>query len=217
MLRVIYASGQLYQQIPIHENDIYIKDILQKINIPKHHLYDDISNFDSMKIYVKSIPILNKNINDLIDINTDIIIGFIYEFYYFTPYTGKIEKIEKIENNINDITDYNELVEHIQNDPLQLIFIDPQNENYYELCESAVNCSGCIIQCIPKEFQTEEICWLAIKQDPKAVKYIEQTIAISKYIVKKNGRLLKFVKEQTGKICKLAVQQNAKALQYVKP
>ena len=57
----------------------------------------------------------------------------------------------------------------------------------------------------------------AVKQDPYAVKYVEdQTPEICLEAVKQDGDALQYVKDQTPEICLAAVQQDGRALGYVK-
>lgn len=63
----------------------------------------------------------------------------------------------------------------------------------------------------------DELCTLAVKQDPQSIYYVKnQTEELCSLSVKQNGTLLYYVNDQTEDICKLAVQQDGKALRYVK-
>ena len=108
-----------------------------------------------------------------------------------------------------------------------------------------VSKNGLLLNCIPMEFRTDEMCIKAIAQNPEALQFVpndkkklfEKIICYNKkkitdwrelqYIenqteemcleaVKQNGYALEYVENQTEEICFEAVKQNGRALQFVK-
>ena len=90
------------------------------------------------------------------------------------------------------------------------------NETYLEYLEMVQN-DGEALQYVPSEYQTEELCMTAVKQNGYALEYVKnQTEEICMEAIKQNGWALKYVEEQTPEICLEAVKQNEIALQFVK-
>lgn len=91
-------------------------------------------------------------------------------------------------------------------------YIDNQTD---ELCKLAIEQN-------PKSFifikdKTPKICMMAVKKDGLLLQFInEQNIQLCLEAVKQNGLSLKYVKEQNLYICLQAVSKNGLALQYVK-
>jgi DNA-binding NarL/FixJ family response regulator len=68
------------------------------------------------------------------------------------------------------------------------------------------------------EFQTEEICLAAVKQNGWALYYVkEQTPELCLEAVKEHARALEYVKEQTFEIVWEAYKQSKYSLDYAKP
>lgn len=90
------------------------------------------------------------------------------------------------------------------------------NENYLKYLEM-VQKDGLALKSIPLEYQTEELCMEAVKQNEVALAFIEnQTPEMCLESVKKNGFTLKFVKNQTEEICMAAIKNTLDALRFVK-
>lgn len=91
-------------------------------------------------------------------------------------------------------------------------YIDHQTE---ELCKLAIEQN-------PKSFifiknKTPEICMLAVKKDGLLLEFInKQPLLLRLEAVKQNGLALKYVNEQKLDICYEAVKQNGLAIQYIK-
>jgi len=68
--------------------------------------------------------------------------------------------------------------------------------------------------------RTTAICLSAIERNKWMIRYLEypsdQTEAVHKIIVQRDGLALKYILNQTEEVCRLAVQQNGFALQYVR-
>ena len=200
MLITLYTPvGIVYQKFNINEYDIINGDLLKYINLPKNKLFDELDEtFEETddKVFIKTIINLFNNENSKeIKIDDEIngdefTILFSYEYYIYND----DEKYKKIENNIKNCDNINSVNGVIKNDPYQIIFINSDNEKYYENCKLAVENNGCSLQCINPELRTDEICKLSVQQ---------------------NGLSLQYVKEQTSEICKLAVQQDGYSLYYV--
>jgi hypothetical protein len=224
MIVIYNGSGQVYQTILPNENDITYNDLIKYIKIPKHQEFDEI-NFDikiGNTIFIETTIILFDNccshsgsyneikLNDEINKN-ELLVMFNYK-YYILPYSSSCQKYYEIEN---DIKNYDNIFDAIKSNPYKLIFIDPQIENYEEICKLAVRQKGVIVQYVTE--QTEEICQLAVQQNRCALIYVkEQTEEICHLAVQQNRCALIYVKEQTEEMCKLAVQQDGYVLQYVK-
>jgi hypothetical protein len=216
MIILYNGSGKLYQTILPIENDITYNDLIKYIQIQKHSEFDEI-DFNkkiSDTVFVKTSIILfdyvshnQIKLNDDIDKN-ELLVMFNYKYYIFSYYYDYYELI-------NDIKKYDNIFDAIKSNPYKLIFIDPQIENYEEICKLAVQQNGNALAYVKN--QTDEICKLAVKQDAYAFRYVkEQTDEICKLAVQQKPYALEYVKNQTKEICKLAVQQNGSALYYVK-
>jgi hypothetical protein len=224
MITIYNGSGTVYQTILPNENDITYKDLIKYIKIPKHSQFDEI-DFDYKifnTIFIKTSIILFDNccshsgsyneikLDDEINKN-ELLVMFNYK-YYTLPYPSSCQKYYEIEN---DIKNYDNIFDAIKSNPYKLIFIDPQIENYEEICKLAVRQKGVIVQYVTE--QTEEICHLAVQQNGLALIYVkEQTEGICQLAVQQNCNALIYIKNQTEEMCKLAVQQDGYVLQYVK-
>jgi hypothetical protein len=219
MLITLYTPiGIVYQKFEINENDIIYGDLIKYINLQKHELYDELDNTKRIrdKVFIKTIINLftyenSKKINldvEMMCDNNEFTIVFNYE-YYICDCCG----YKKIENNIKNC---NNIFDEIKNEPYQIIFIENNNENYYEICKLAVQLCGYTLQCIKN--QTDEICKLAVRQNGFALQVVKPELIneeICKLAVQQNGYTLEFVKPElmNEEICKLAVQQNGYTLQ----
>jgi len=201
MLIKLYILEDIeYQKFYINEYDITYNNLLKYINLPKHSLYDELDESKKIwdKVFIKTIVnLFSYNSGEIMldmnkKINCKFRILFSYE-YYINHYYSSENKYKKIENNIKN---YDNIIDAINNDPWQIIFIDSDYENYKEICKLAVSKNGYTIQCIDPELINEEIYKLAFQQ---------------------NWSSLEFVKKQTEEMCKLAVSRNYNALQFVKP
>lgn len=176
------------------------------------------------------------------------------DYYQYDEYSpiGEFIKIFKKNNEyyncgkkiINLIQNSDDYYDTVKKDPQQLIFIDKTTENYLELCKLAVQNCGYMIQSIPLEYITEELCILAIKQEPESILVINNKILTEemcklafelKYYtfknipdkyrsyemcvsaIKKAGHLLHYIKEQfhNEELCKLAVENDGYSIRYV--
>jgi hypothetical protein len=225
MLITLYTPiGIVHQKFEITENDIIYNDLIKYIHLPKHELYDELDNTKGIrnKVFIKTIINLftyenNKEIklnDEIICDSNEFTIVFSYEYYICYSFY-----YEKIENNIKNCKN---IFDEINNNPYQIIFIENNDEKYYEISKLAVKKNGYILQCIKPEFMTEEICKLAIQENGFALECVKQefmTEEICKLAIQENGFALECVKQEfmTKEICKLAVQQNGCSLQFVKP
>ena len=211
MLITLYTPvGIEYQKFTINDDDIIYGDLIKYINLPKHELYNELDESNKIfdKVFIKTIiNLFSYNQINIKEINLDEEINgnnkftilfsykyYIYDYYYDYDYYCNNGNFyyKKIENNIKN---YNNIIKNvIKNDPLQIIFVNYDNENYDEICKLSVQNNGYLLQCIKPEFRSDEICKLAVQQ---------------------NGYALEYVKEQTDEICKLAVQQNGLSLQNI--
>jgi len=114
-------------------------------------------------------------------------------------------------------SEYLELYNLISQNGLELEFVEEQNQTE-ELCILAVKQDGRALEYV--EHQTEEICILAVQQDGYALEFVNEeflTEKICMIAIQQNGMALWHVKEQyqTDELCILAVQQNCYAIQHV--
>ena len=90
------------------------------------------------------------------------------------------------------------------------------NETYLKYLKM-VRKDGLALKSIPLEYQTEELCMEAVKQNEVALAFIEnQTPEMCLESVKKNGFTLKFVKNQIEEICMAAIKNTLDVLRFVK-
>jgi hypothetical protein len=227
MLITLYTPiGIVYQKFEITENDITYCDLIKYIHLPKNELYDELDKSKIIydRVFVKTIiNLFNYKNSEKINLDDEILcdsneftIVFSYEYYYHNHRYGYGYK--KIKNNIKNC---NNIFEEINNYPFQIIFIENNNENYYEICKLAVQrCGGYTLQCIKN--QTYEICKLAVKKNGHVLQYVKpelMTEEICKLAVQQYCYSLEFVKEElmTDEIVKLALSEIGLSLQYVKP
>ena len=240
MITLYNVSGKVYQTIIPTENDIIYNDLIKYIKIPKHQEFDEIdfnNKIYNNKVSVKTSIMLFYNCDSCNEIKLDdeinkneLFIMFNHKYY-----------INRRELK-NDIKNYDDKNDFIKSNPYKLIFIDPQIENYQEICKLAVQQNGCVLEFVkeqtekicklavqqngyalryvPPELMNEEICKIAVQQCSYAVEYVKEpfyTDEICKCAVKKNGLALKCIKKQfqTEEICKLAIEENHHSLQYV--
>lgn len=105
------------------------------------------------------------------------------------------------------------LVEWIKKCPENLFKL--KNPSDYLIIE-AMKKDGRLIDRVPKERQTEEICLAALGDYTWALRYIQnQTPVICLAAVSKNGTLLEYVKDKTFDICMAAVKTTGYAIRYV--
>ena len=141
------------------------------------------------KVFIKTIINLfnyenSKEIKLDDEINCDeFIIVFSYEYY--THY-GE-EKYKKIENNIKNCNSV------IKNDPYQIIFIDSDHENYYEIYKVAVRNNGHVLQCINPELINDEICKLSVSEDGYAFSYVKEEFRTPEHQNTRTPELLKLI------------------------
>jgi hypothetical protein len=85
-----------------------------------------------------------------------------------------------------------------------------------EICKKSVIFNGLNLEHVLLIYQTDEICKLAIQNNPYALQFVNnQTNDLCKYAVSINGMVLKYVQHRTDDICEIAVNQNGLSLIYV--
>jgi hypothetical protein len=223
MISIKTFSGQPFQTIHVTEDDATYNDLLKYIKIPPHprfeeynrKLYcDDCPSYIFVKPYIKLFHITNEvKLNDIIDFDSELTIGFYFKYYYYNRNFISAEKIGD-DFNLPDTSTNDKCKNIIEDCPLNIIFISDKMLTK-ELCKLAVQEDGCVLEYVKD--QTEEICKLAVQENGWALKYVDhQTEEICKLAVQRDGWALQFVKDQTEEICKLAVQEVGYALEYVK-
>lgn len=90
----------------------------------------------------------------------------------------------------------------------------PRELQTHELCLAAVNNRGLTLLFV--EEQTPEICLAAVKENSFAIRYAkQQTEELCIVAVSDNGRLLWMINNQTQDVCIAAVMQNYAALDLI--
>lgn len=112
----------------------------------------------------------------------------------------------------------------IQGDGVDVDFLLNNNPNYitniknpsYQQCLTVIKKSAKLINYIPLEHQSEELCMIAVQDYPESIKFMEkQTDSIALTAVLQRGRVLQFVKNKTDDICEAAVDNDGTALEFV--
>ena len=102
-------------------------------------------------------------------------------------------------------------LEDVRKDCIVLRFMDYQTE---EMCLIAVKQDGMILEYVHK--QTDRICWVAINQNGLALRYVkDQTEDMCIAAVMKVGSTLQYVHNQTEEMCLIAVKAFGGNLKYV--
>ena len=204
MISIKTFTGEIFRTIYVTEDDTTYNDLLKYIKIPSHprfktHINENMYYNISVKPYIKFFHITNEvNLNDIIDFNTELTIGFYFEYYIFGIQCCN-------DFNLPDTSTYDKCKALINKNPFNIIFISDEMLSD-ELCKLAVRKNGLSLEYVDN--QTEEICKLAVQQDGYSLEnVIHQTDEICKLAVQQNGLSLRGVKNQTEEICKLAVQQ----------
>ena len=91
------------------------------------------------------------------------------------------------------------------------------SSNLPSIRTSAVKNNGFALRYVKKEYQTLELCNLALQQNGCAIKYVkESSNELRKLAIKtSNGEALRYIDDQTEELCILAMQLNGLCLQYV--
>jgi hypothetical protein len=226
MISIKTFAGGIFQTIHVTEDDTTYNDLLKYIKIPPHPRFEEynegiFTTYIAVKPYIKLFHITDEvNLNDIIDFDSELTIGFYFEYYYY-DYNYFLRNCMNVcyvkfgdDLNLPDTSTYDKCKTLIEANPFNIIFI-PNEMLLDELYKLAVQQFGYALQYVKN--QTEEICKLAVQKHGWALQFVkEQTEEICKLAVQQFGGVLQFVKEQTDEICKLAVQQDGYALQYVK-
>lgn len=92
----------------------------------------------------------------------------------------------------------------------------------YNLCKIVLAADGCLIKYVNlnlyKIEEAIELCYVAISQNPNALEFIAeeyQTRQICELAIKKNTICIMHVKKQTMSLCRLAISLNKDLIQYV--
>ena len=86
-----------------------------------------------------------------------------------------------------------------------------------DVCRIAVNMNGLFMEHIPAEKHVEELCQLAVRNNPYSLEWIHnQSRETCIIALQANGRTLQYVKVQTPELCAVALENTGMALQYVK-
>ena len=180
---------------------IYIKHYLNnnKILIDNYIIRDIIGQY---KLYLDILDLLSQCAQaiDFININSQ-------ELQLFAIH-GYGKAIKYLQNDkLNDEL----LLMVIKNNPFAIKYINNPSD---ELCKISVQTCGTSIRFIKKTF---DMCMMAVEQNIFSFQYIGDIYyGVTKYVLNKKGRLLKYVKNQTPELCLIAVSNNGEALEFVK-
>lgn len=130
-------------------------------------------------------------------------------------------------NNImwtNKIVTYKRI--HIWSNSILYLPMVMNNPSYFQYVTKydAITCAlllkhnGLLLQFIDSNFQTKELCEIAINSEPLALEYVNpllKTHELSKFAVKSNGLTLQYVSNQTEDICLCAIEENYNAFKFV--
>ena len=88
MISIKTFNGGIFQTIHITEDDTTYNDLLKYIKIPPHPRFKDynhiITTYITVKPYIKFFHITNEiNLKDNIDFDSELTIGFYFEYYCF--------------------------------------------------------------------------------------------------------------------------------------
>jgi hypothetical protein len=211
MISIKTFTGEIFLTIYVTEDDTTYNDLLKYIKIPQHPRFET-SNYEynyyiTVKPYIKFFHNTNEvKLNDIIDFNTELIIGFYFEYFVYNKKFGD-------NFNLPDTSTYNKCKALINKNPFNIIFISDEILSD-KICKLAVQQDGYSVRYM--DHQTEEICKLAVQQNGDSLRYVDhQTEEICKLAVHQNGYSLRYVIHQTEEICKLAVRQTGMSLAYV--
>jgi hypothetical protein len=100
------------------------------------------------------------------------------------------------------------------------LFIKDIKSKTQELCEIAVNENPLAIQYIPKHFMSKEMIEKVLEKNSSCVSFIPEELLtdnLYKNVLNKNGLYLKFIPKirQTEELCKIAYENNNDACDYI--
>ena len=108
MISIKTFSGQPFQTIHVNEDDTTYSYLLKYIKIPPHPRFKEYNNEIyrniSVKPYIKFFHVTNEvKLNDIIDFNSELTIGFYFEYYIcykkFGDDTSTYDKCKALINN----------------------------------------------------------------------------------------------------------------------
>lgn len=92
-------------------------------------------------------------------------------------------------------------------------------ENYHDLCELAITKSWRVLSRIPYQYQTAELCRIALQQDKHAIELVNHELpeydAFCIEAIQTSWYNLPYIKYPTPDHCILAIEQDARAITYL--
>ena len=215
MISIKTFSGQLFQTIHVTEDDITYNDLLKYIKIPPHPRFKEYEGYICLNItvkpYIKFFHInVEVNLNDIIDFDSELTIGFYFEYYAYGEEFGD-------DFNLPDTSTHNKCKTLIENCPFNIIFINNEilrsEIMTEEIYKNVVRWCGYLLEYIPYKKQTDEICKLAVQQNGYALQFVEdQTKEICITICgspnRRNMQISRSAKWIIFKVCKKSNQRN---------
>lgn len=149
-----------------------------------------------------------------------------YNLLSWLKYNGEktywIRKVEIYDDST--IVVYKNNVTHVTEYVTDKIFLYERIEIFgnEKSHENIVKINGLILEYIDEYYQTENICKLAILQNPESFYYVKnrnENIDICKFAVICSGKNLAYIdeKNRTEELCKLAVQEYGTSIKYIEP
>lgn len=88
-----------------------------------------------------------------------------------------------------------------------------------KVCIEALKKKGSLLKYIPKDYQTYEMCHLAIENDPESISFFDEKYFSCENLVKlalfKNSFVIKHIKNPSNEICNLALEQNPLSIRFI--
>jgi len=129
--------------------------------------------------------------------------------------------------SLNAVSAYPDLLKYIENPSNQVIVaaISKQPNIFSEIdnptedmCIAYVSKNGIKIKDVPKELQTDNVCYFAVDDTPWAIQHIEnQTEDLCVHAVTKNSKVLQHCKVRTEKVLSAVLNKDGYAIKEFKP
>jgi hypothetical protein len=100
--------------------------------------------------------------------------GFLHILGYNSDFSNKFNKIRYNKNNIE--LEYSEWVSNLIKNPKLIKYVPTTIDKYYQLCKIAISKNGDVLQYIPKDKLTKELCLLAVSNNIFSIEYIPSNI-----------------------------------------
>jgi hypothetical protein len=108
----------------------------------------------------------------------------------------------------------NEFIEKaLLKDPRLIYLTEYRNDI---ICKHVVSHDGMLLKYMNEDYQTFELCEIAVRNNPNAIKFvIHKNDHLASIALEKDGLLLQHIFNQNDYICDIALRQNPLAIKYV--